>query len=33
MTLATAAEPFRDRRALVVGGLGFIGAAIAKALV
>ena len=33
MTLATAAEPFRDRRVLVVGGLGFIGAAIAKALV
>src|SRR6476469_1412914 len=33
MTLAEAAEPFQDRRALVVGGLGFIGAAIAKALV
>ena len=33
MTPGSVAERFRDRRALVVGGLGFIGAAIAKALV
>ena len=33
MTTGSVAERFRGRRALVVGGLGFVGAAIAKALV